>query len=105
MSSVSSTHPSFSTGGPLGDVAKRQMSFHTIPMTGIVSCFLSFLCKKGHASACCRGPTVVIIKLTRHAPVIFVTPPKTAAAPTMAYSPGVIQVAIDFPQDDSKMYQ
>lgn len=38
-------------------------------------------------------------------PVIFVTPPSTAAAPTIAYKPGVMQVAIDLPHDDSKMYQ
>ena len=41
----------------------------------------------------------------KNTPVIFVTPPSTAAAPTIAYKPGVMQVAIDLPHDDSKMYQ
>lgn len=38
-------------------------------------------------------------------PVIFVTPPSTAAAPTIAYSPGVMHVAIDLPHDDLNMGQ
>ena len=41
----------------------------------------------------------------KNTPVIFVTPPSTAAAPTIAYKPGVMQVAIDSPHEDSKMYQ
>ena len=32
-------------------------------------------------------------------PVILVTPPNAAAAPTIAYNPGVIQVDIDRPHD------
>lgn len=38
-------------------------------------------------------------------PVILVTPPSTAAAPTIAYKPGVTQVLIDLPQDEEKINQ
>lgn len=38
-------------------------------------------------------------------PVILVTPPSTAAAPTIAYKPGVTHVLIDLPQDEEKINQ
>ena len=52
-----------------------------------------------------NGKGASIVQVKSQAPVILVTPPSTAAAPTIAYNPGVIQEAIDLPHDDSNMYQ